>query len=112
MAQRLAIANPALSNPLEGEAVVLIDELELHMHPIWQNRLIDSLQEIFPNTQFIVTTHSPLILSNVHPENVWVMRDGSHQPSHPLRSYGMDASEILSEVIKCAVKPRPLGLGI
>jgi len=100
LAQRLAIANPTLSNPLEGDAVVLIDELELHIHPIWQIRLIDSLQNIFPNAQFIITTHSPLVLSNVHPENIWIMTEDGEQPSHPSRSYGMDTSELLTEVMQ------------
>ncbi|MBQ7609346.1 MAG: AAA family ATPase [Desulfovibrionaceae bacterium] len=99
LAQRLAIANPTLSNPLEGEAVVLIDELELHIHPNWQSMLIGSLQKLFPNAQFLITTYSPLILSNVHPENIWRMtEDGA--PCHPSRSYGMDASELLLQFEK------------
>ncbi|MBQ7608176.1 MAG: AAA family ATPase [Desulfovibrionaceae bacterium] len=99
LALRLAIANPTLSNPLDGDAIVLIDELELHIHPIWQSRLIDSLQNLFPNAQFIITTHSPMILSNVHPENIWIMSEDGEQPIHPPRSYGMDTSELLSEVM-------------
>ncbi|MBO4835886.1 MAG: AAA family ATPase [Lachnospiraceae bacterium] len=104
LAQRLAIANPTLSNPLEGDAVVLIDELELHIHPIWQSRLIDSLQKLFPNAQFLITTHSPLILSNVHPENIWIMTADGEQPSHPSRSYGMDASELLADVMQAETR--------
>ncbi|MBQ7608476.1 MAG: hypothetical protein IJU76_10995, partial [Desulfovibrionaceae bacterium] len=56
---------------------------------------IDRLQHIFPNVQFLITTHSPLILSNVLPQNIWVMTDDGEQPTHPSRSYGMDASELL-----------------
>lgn len=65
LARRLAIANPKLENPLHGTGVVLIDEIELHMHPTWQRKILGKLREVFPNIQFIVTTHSPLVLSEV-----------------------------------------------
>ena len=65
LARRIAMANPHLANPLEGEGLVLIDEIELHMHPSWQRRILGALQATFPNIQFIVTTHSPQILSEV-----------------------------------------------
>ena len=65
LARRLAIANPMLTNPLEGEGVVLIDEVELHMHTKWQRRIINTLRDIFPNIQFIITTHSPQVLGEI-----------------------------------------------
>lgn len=98
LALRLAICNPALENPLEGDAVVLIDELDLHLHPAWQSSLIRNLLGIFPNCQFIVTTHSPLVLSDVQAESIWVMKEGE-EPYHPERSYGMESSELLREVM-------------
>lgn len=63
LARRLAIANPKMENPLLGEGVVLIDEVELHMHPSWQRTILCKLEETFPNIQFIITTHSPIVLS-------------------------------------------------
>lgn len=65
LARRLAIANPKMENPLLGEGVVLIDEVELHMHPSWQRTILRKLEETFPNIQFIITTHSPIVLSEV-----------------------------------------------
>ena len=62
LARRLAIANPALESPLDGTGVVLIDELELHMHTQWQRKILRVLKETFPNIQFLVTTHSPQVL--------------------------------------------------
>ena len=62
IARRLAIANPSLDDPLQGDGVVLIDELELHMHTSWQRKVIFMLKKTFPNIQFIITTHSPQIL--------------------------------------------------
>lgn len=62
LARRLILANPCAKNPLEGFGIVLIDEIELHMHPSWQRRILHVLREVFPNIQFIVTTHSPQVL--------------------------------------------------
>lgn len=63
LARRIALANPHSKNPLEGDGVVLIDEIELHMHPLWQRRVLNVLKDVFPNIQFIITTHSPQVLS-------------------------------------------------
>ena len=65
LAKRLSLANPNLDNPLLGEGVVLIDEIELHMHPSWQRVILSVLKKTFPNIQFIITTHSPIVLSEV-----------------------------------------------
>ncbi len=65
IARRLAIANPKSENPLNGKGIVLIDELELHLHPTWQKEVLKGLYTTFPNLQFIVTTHSPLVLANL-----------------------------------------------
>lgn len=62
LARRLTLAKPCAENPLEGYGIVLIDEIELHMHPSWQRRILHVLKEVFPNIQFIVTTHSPQVL--------------------------------------------------
>ena len=65
VARRMAIANPGIRDPLEGEAVVLIDEIDLHLHPGWQRHIVGALRETFPNCQFLLSTHSPQILSHV-----------------------------------------------
>ncbi|MDR2116975.1 MAG: AAA family ATPase, partial [Planctomycetaceae bacterium] len=75
LAQRLSIANPTLENPLEGEGVILIDEIDLHLHPQWQRMILPKLTETFPNCQFIVSTHSPQILGEIRSENVIVLTD-------------------------------------
>ena len=62
LASRLVMANPN-GNPLEGTGVVMIDEVDLHLHPQWQLVVLAKLTETFPNCQFIVTTHSPLVVS-------------------------------------------------
>lgn len=76
LARRLALANPNLVNPLEGEGIVLIDEIELHMHPSWQRRILGVLKNTFPNIQFILTTHSPQILGELNDEyNIFVLSE-------------------------------------
>jgi predicted ATP-binding protein involved in virulence len=66
LAARYARANPKMPNPLEASGVVLIDEIDLHLHPAWQKRVVADLLRTFPNTQFILTTHSPFILEAVN----------------------------------------------
>jgi ABC-type oligopeptide transport system ATPase subunit len=56
--------------PAEMQALVLLDELDLHLHPRWQRTLVRDLKALFPNIQFIVTTHSPLILSGVEADEI------------------------------------------
>ncbi len=61
-ASRMVDRYPDSPDPLAEPAVVLVDEIDLHLHPKWQRELIGFLTERFPNTQFIVTAHSPLIV--------------------------------------------------
>jgi predicted ATP-binding protein involved in virulence len=75
LVRRLTLANPGLKNPLEGEGVVLIDELELHLHPQWQLEVVDKLKDTFPNVQFICTTHSPFIVQTLEPGQLIILDD-------------------------------------
>lgn len=65
IAARMAEANPHLTDPLSSEGVILIDEVDLHLHPEWQREFLPKLINVFPNVQFIVTTHSPFIIQSV-----------------------------------------------
>ena len=66
LARRLSQANPSLDDPLsEGHAVVLIDELDLHLHPKWQRQIVHNLTRTFPRCQFIATTHSPFVIQSL-----------------------------------------------
>lgn len=62
IASRMAEANPEAENPLLISGIVLIDEIDLHLHPKWQRKILRQLRNTFPNVQFIVTTHSPIVL--------------------------------------------------
>jgi len=63
--RRLVLLNPSLDNPLQGNGIVLIDEIDLHLHPKWQQTVIPNLLKTFPNIQFIITTHSAQVLTTV-----------------------------------------------
>lgn len=80
-AARMFDRYPESENPLAEPAVVLIDEIDLHLHPKWQRELIDYLTNLFPNTQFIVTTHSPLIVQAAAARDANIVvcrREGDH----------------------------------
>ena len=108
LARRMVQGNPHLDDPLKSEAVVLIDEVELHLHPRWQQRILGDLQRTFPNAQFIVSTHSPQVLTTVAPQHiVELFREGDRivagAPAGP--TYGAESGDVLSVVM--GVKERP-----
>jgi predicted ATP-binding protein involved in virulence len=78
-ASRMFDLYPESADPLAEPAVVLVDEIDLHLHPKWQRELIKFLSELFPNTQFIATTHSPLVVQAATDANLVVLRrEGDH----------------------------------
>ncbi|MGE0084275.1 MAG: AAA family ATPase [Desulfococcaceae bacterium] len=103
LARRLALANPGLDDPLLGAGVIMIDEIELHLHPAWQRVILSKLGEAFPRCQFIVSTHSPQVLSEVTPENIWILTQDRESDEikcqRPSQTFGLDSCEILEEVM-------------
>jgi predicted ATP-binding protein involved in virulence len=109
LARRLALANPKLQDPLrKGKAVVLIDELDLHLHPRWQRTIVQKLTETFPACQFIATTHSPQIIGEVPPESIIMLEHGK-QPYRPDQSLGMDSNWILEVLMDTSPKNVDVG---
>ena len=98
LARRLVQANPEMDNPvLEAEAVVLIDEIDLHLHPSWQRAIVRNLTSTFPRCQFIATTHSPQVIGEVGHERIHIMTDSEvYSPTH---SFGVDSSRVLDEIM-------------
>ena len=79
LAARLFERYPDSKNPLAEPAVVLVDEIDLHLHPKWQRKLIQFLSNTFPNTQFIATAHSPLVVQAASDANIVLLqREGDH----------------------------------
>jgi len=101
LARRLAIANPVRKNPLHGEGIVLMDEIDLHLHPKWQRRVAPKLTEVFPRCQFLVSTHSPHVMTHVQPENLFLLRqtDTNLAADRPSESYGKNVDRILEDLM-------------
>ena len=91
--RRLTIANPK-GDILQGEGIVLIDEIDLHLHPSWEATVMEKLAQTFPNIQFIVSAHSPLVASHFDGK-VYGLRNGNIDPFP--RIFGLDYSTILME---------------
>ena len=110
LARRMVQGNPHLDDPLAAEAIILIDEVDLHLHPLWQQRILKDLSRTFPNAQFIVSTHSPQVLTTVRPEHIVSLRreDGrivAGQAS--AATFGAEAGDVLVTVM--GVNERPGG---
>lgn len=104
LARRLSQANPTLDDPLqEGEAIVLVDEIDLHLHPKWQWQIVNKLTSAFPNCQFIATTHSPQVVAGVETDQVLLLTANGVEP--PDRTLGMDANWILRHLMGTDDRP-------
>ncbi|MBB5347001.1 AAA family ATPase [Desulfoprunum benzoelyticum] len=84
LSMRMGLANPHLTDPLSAEAIVMIDEVDLHLHPSWQQRVMADLLRTFTRTQFILTTHSPFVVEALN----------NHLKRHRLGSGLTDVDEI------------------
>jgi predicted ATP-binding protein involved in virulence len=99
LTRRLAQANPKLDDPArEAEAIALIDEIDLHLHPKWQRQIVGNLTAAFPKCQFITTTHSPQIIGEVEHNRIQIMTAG--QVYSPTHSFGVDSSRVLEEIME------------
>lgn len=111
IAYRCIKLNPHLGAraALETKGVVLIDEVDMHLHPSWQQTVLGQLRQAFPRVQFIVTTHSPQVLSTVRRENIRVIglnREGRMIAEPPLAmTYGEPSGFVMHSVMQ--VDPQP-----
>lgn len=107
LTRRLAIANPESKDPIrEGVALVLLDEVELHLHPKWQREVLRRFTDIFESCQFVVTTHSPLVLGEVEARCIRFLEweDSKVVATVPQESLGLDANRILLELMEAPVR--------
>lgn len=106
IARRLSIANAGSDSQqiLNGEGVVLIDEIELHLHPAWQRKIVLALSSVFKNIQFIFSTHSPQVLSGVKQNKTFGI-DDYHVHKISSLTKGRDSNSILWDIY--AIPERP-----
>jgi predicted ATP-binding protein involved in virulence len=105
-ALRLTLANPPKTpedDVLAGEAILCIDEVDLHLHPSWQQRVVPDLRRTFPGTQLILTTRSPRVASAVPNGNLGILRD-SQLNAAPAGMEGAEAQRVLEDAF--GVDPR------
>ena len=107
IAAYLAINFPEAENPLHGEAVFIIDAIELHLHPSWQRKIIPKILTSFPNCQFVITTHSPQVLGNVKPESVFILKKKYSDVVYeqPDETYGMSLDRVVELVMNDESRP-------
>ncbi len=108
LARRMAQANPHLNNPIESEAIVLIDEVDLHLHPKWQQTVLTDLMRTFPNAQFIVTTHSPQVLTSIKEEHIIELRREAGNIvaySADTSSFGAESGRLLEDIMGVSERP-------
>lgn len=94
---------PNSKNPLHEPAILLVDEIDMHLHPSWQRLILSELCNMFPMTQFIVTTHSPLIVQSMKKINLYVLSNKSEgveiRRYHDISFQGWTVEEILRELM-------------
>lgn len=93
LAYRIVILNPNTEDVLKNTpGVVLIDEIDLHLHPKWQKKFLGILKEIFPKIQIIATTHSPFVIQSLKPKNdkLFILKDNKIQETEILDYYGLE----------------------
>lgn len=101
IARRLSICNADSKKPLEGRGVIMIDEVDMHLHPKWQAMIVPKLTQVFPNCQFLLSTHSPHVLTHVEPEKIRLLEiKGEEMRAYvPNEAYGQTVESILEDLM-------------
>lgn len=112
IAQRLAVLNPNETDPVKtGNGVVLLDEIDLHLHPSWQRHIAIHLPKVFPGLQFIATTHSPQVIGETEPGRAILLHAGG-QVDYLDESLGRDSGWILRHVMDTPERNAELQAGL
>lgn len=101
LAMQMADTFPKAGNALSGDGVVIIDEIDMHLHPKWQRMILPKLLDIFPYCQFIVSTNSPHVVNHVMPESVFILErtDDGVVVNKTNETYGKSADMILKYIM-------------
>ena len=94
LAYRVCLLNPELDNREQITGIVLIDEIDLHLHPKWQWNVIEALRKTFENVQFIIATHSPIVISASKEANL-VLLDNEQDVNYLPDCYGYEVEDVL-----------------
>lgn len=105
LVRRAYLLNPTSKSPLDVSGVVLIDEIELHLHPRWQQVVLKDLTTLFPNVQFVVTTHSPQVLTTVKGECIRVVSNSYREAEFVNSPYGGENSRVMQQILHVNSRP-------
>ena len=95
IAYRMAVLNPFMKEDIAmTSGVVLIDEIDMHLHPKWQWNIINALQKVFPNVQFIAATHSPILFASA--KDIWLIDVDGDEIEYSHSHYGIDINTSLN----------------
>lgn len=112
---QLCLGAPSGRRLVDNQGVVLVDEIDLHLHPAWQRALLATLSQALPNLQFIVTTHSPLVVGALQPSNLLVLdhagSEGTQCRRLPERIHGRSADQVLLSPYFGLTTTRPAAVG-
>lgn len=108
LVRRAYLLNPTSNNPLAVNGIVLIDEIELHLHPRWQQKILNDLTNLFKNIQFIVTTHSPQVLTTVRADSIRIVSADSSEAKllSGTSTYGSESTRMLEDVLGGNIRPQ------
>ena len=89
----------------KSKGLVMVDEIDMHLHPEWQQIVISSLEKAFENIQFILTTHSPQVLTTVNSNSIFIIENGQKYDA-PLGSQGAESSRLLKRIFHVDNRPK------
>ena len=97
IAYRMSVLNPQLGGTVleKTPGIILIDEIDLHLHPEWQQTILKDLQNVFPEVQFIITSHAPAVINSVEIKHIRILDHGQiFMPAE--QTYGRDANSFIT----------------
>lgn len=94
LAYRVCLLNPELENKSQIRGIVLIDEVDMHLHPKWQWNIVQALRKTFENVQFIIATHSPIVISATKDANLSLL-DEEQKVTYLPECYGYAVEDVL-----------------
>lgn len=109
LAYRVCLLNPELKDISEIKGIVLIDEIDMHLHPKWQWNIIKALRTTFENVQFIIATHSPIVISSSEEANL-ILLDEKRQVTYLPDCYGYSVEDVLFYRQESVSRPKNIKL--
>ena len=111
IAYRCIKLNPhlGLNAAKESQGIIMIDEVDMHLHPAWQQTILGNLTKAFPKIQFIVTTHSPQVLTTVKPECIRILSENGEVLTPAINTYGEESKVVLEDIMQVSSRPHTQG---